>query len=206
MVVSILEKGKVNYLWEMDIDIMRYTQESTRTHGLLFTWEEGSNQSIWETEHLLRAIEHDDGKQEHRWTGRSGCRRTHPGSGETETSYWACTSCQTLCSAPDTAPDGILQGTPVTSPRGQVSHHSKTSVLGHYHHWKAHPLKSVVFISSAGHFPFIQRIQPCLPFNLRACECFHLHQFILYVAAYNINHCKHDLPGSQIILWEVTHY
>lgn len=45
MVVLILAGGKVNHLWEIDIDFMRYTQESARTHGVLFIWEEGSHQS-----------------------------------------------------------------------------------------------------------------------------------------------------------------
>lgn len=45
MVVSILAKGKVNHLCEMDIDFTRRTQESRHAHGALLTWEEGSNQS-----------------------------------------------------------------------------------------------------------------------------------------------------------------
>lgn len=114
-VVPSLAKGETSPFCKMDTGVMRCTQESTHRHTVQYSllakevrlkvkavFEKCSTLANPLNMRPCRSM----WKQEHRWTGRSNCRRTHPG-----------TSCQSLRSAPDTGPDNILQGTPVTTPK-----------------------------------------------------------------------------------------
>lgn len=120
-VVSSLAKGETSSFCTMDIGVMRCTQNSTHRHTVQYSllgkevrlkvkavFEKCSTWAYPLSMRLCWSM----WKQEHRWTGRSYCGRTHPG-----TAYWARTSRQSLCSVPDTGPDSILQGTPVTAPK-----------------------------------------------------------------------------------------
>lgn len=120
-VVSSLAKGETSPFCTMDIGVIRCTQSSTDRHTEQYSllgkevrlkvkavFEKHSTLADPLSTRLCRSM----WKQEHRWTGRSDCGRTHPG-----TAYWACTSRQSLCSVPDTGTDSILQGTPVTAPK-----------------------------------------------------------------------------------------
>lgn len=105
-VVSSLAKGETSPFCKMDIGAMQCTQDSTYRHTVQYyllakevrlkvkaVFEKHSTLADPLSMTLCRSM----WKQEHRWTGR--------------------TSCQSLCSAPDTGPDSILHGTPVTTPK-----------------------------------------------------------------------------------------
>lgn len=111
-VVPSLAKGETSPFCKMDIGAVPRTQDSTHKHTVQYSLfgKEVRLKVVFEkrstlADPLSMRLWRSMWKQEHRWTGRSHCSRTHPG-----------TSRRSLCSAPDTGPDSILQGTPVTTP------------------------------------------------------------------------------------------
>lgn len=174
----------------MDIGVIRCTQSSAHRHTEQYSllgkevrlkvkavFEKRSTLADPLSMRLCRSM----WKQEHRWTGRSDCGRTHPGS-----AYWARTSRQSLCSVPDPGTDSILQGTPVTAPKLTVQRQMfwisiATEKLTT---WKL--LFSLALLHTS---PMLK--EGSHAHHLKALlDYVLLNQFISYVVIYNINHHK----------------